>query len=393
MPAGAAGEAVPGPFSTGDVVFTFSYETLADARARGMMRPPDRILTSLVNRPDVSRVLVANPFRFVASALRRRPGAPERFGDTGEANVITPLRARRADPTGLEAIERTYRSYDRAIARASDSHRLSRPDVITTHPLVAGFAPMTWSSNALYFGRDDWASFPPRAEYWPAYREAYGRIARSGMPVAAVSQQIIDRIDPTGPHMVVPNGVEPSEWLGERPEPPAWFSAIAEPRAVYVGTLDDRLDVEGMRSLAQAKTDVQFVLVGPIPDPALLAPLQALANIHIHESVQRHDLVAILRHSQVSLVAHRRSPLTEAMSPLKAYEYIAAGLPVVSIDLAPITGISPRIILTDAVADFADVLDTALALGTETESARRAFIEQNSWARRHDAMFELLRQR
>ena len=50
-----------------------------------------------------------------------------------------------------------------------------------------------------YFGRDDWSSSPAREEYWPAYREAYRRIAESGIGVTAVSQQIIDRIEPAGP--------------------------------------------------------------------------------------------------------------------------------------------------------------------------------------------------
>ena len=50
---------------TDDFVFTFSFETYADAVRRGMMRPPDRIVASLMRSPSVGRMVVANPFRWL----------------------------------------------------------------------------------------------------------------------------------------------------------------------------------------------------------------------------------------------------------------------------------------------------------------------------------------
>ena len=85
--------------------------------------------------------------------------------------------------------------------------------------------------------------------------------------------------------------------------------------------------------------------------------------MHIHPGVGRAELAATLRNAELALVAHRRTPLTEAMSPLKVYEYLAAGSPVISIDLPPVRGLGDRVILVDAVVDFADVVDRALALG------------------------------
>ena len=206
---------------------------------------------------------------------------------------------------------------------------LVRPYVLTTNPLVAGFAPMDWATDVTFFARDDWSSSPAREAYWPAYRDAYRRISESGRAVAAVSAEIIERIAPTGPAAVVPNGVEPSEWLGPLPAAPDWFAAIPGPRAVYVGTLDSRLDVPGIVDLAIRRPELQVVLLGPLPDPDYVVDLRPLANVHLHESVARAELVATLRNAELCLLAHRRTPLTEAMSPLKIYEYLAAGSPVI----------------------------------------------------------------
>lgn len=381
-----------GPRRAADFVFTFSYETYSDAVRRGMMRPPDRILASLMRSPEVRRLLVANPFRWLprvaATPLLDRD---VRFPPSGRMSLHRPVRMRRDDPTDVGALDAAYHGYDRSLLRAARRLELVLPYVLTTNPLVAGFAPFDWASEVTFFARDDWSSSPAREAYWPAYRAAYRRISESGRPVAAVSEEIIDRIAPTGPSAVVPNGVEPSEWLGPPPPAPAWLDAIPGPRAVYVGTLDSRLDVPGIVDLAMRRPDLQVVLLGPLPDPAYVTELRPLRNVHLHPSVARAELVATLRNADLCLLAHRRTPLTEAMSPLKIYEYLAAGIPVIATDLPPVRGIDERVLLADTVGEFADVVPMALALDRADEPRRTAFIEANSWAARHERVFALAR--
>ena len=79
------------------------------------------------------------------------------------------------------------------------------------------------------------------------------------------------------------------------------------------------------------------------------------------------------------------------MSPLKIYEYLAAGSPVVSVDLPPVRDIDDRVLLVDSVADFADVVQAALALGQAEERRRVEFISDNSWAARHEQVLALAR--
>jgi teichuronic acid biosynthesis glycosyltransferase TuaH len=276
------------------------------------------------------------------------------------------------------------------VRNAADSAGLQTPRFVTANPLVAGFANLEWTDGALYYARDDWLSSPARRKYWPAYREAYRRIAERGHAVAAVSQEIIDRIGPTGPHRVVPNGIEPDEWLGAQPEAPDWFARIPGPRAVYVGTLDSRLDLEGLRALAGARPDLHIVLIGPAPDPSYVAPLRSLPNVHIRGLVGRREVVAVLRNSELTLLAHRRTPLTEAMSPLKVYEYLAAGRPVLATDLRPVHDLGPRVLLSETVEEFADLIDTALAQGVQSEPERQEFVRANAWPSRHREILSLL---
>ncbi|MCP2032061.1 glycosyltransferase involved in cell wall biosynthesis [Okibacterium sp. HSC-33S16] len=367
-----------------DVVFTFSYETWTDAVARGMMRPPDRLLSRLLESPAVNKLLVANPFRWLPSyALRTLSRSRTRFPGSPTRVLHTPLRLHRADRANVSAVVRDYRAYDRSLERASERLGQSGPVVISANPIIAGFAPFDWAGGVTFYARDDWLSSPARQEYWHAYREAYRRIADRGVGVVAVSEQVLDRISPTGPSAVVPNGVEPAEWAGPVPTEPAWLAAIPGPRALYVGTLDSRLDVEGLAALARRRPDLSIILLGPQPEPGYLAAIRGIRSVYVHPSVGREELVAVMRNVDVCLLAHRTTPLTEAMSPLKVYEYLAAGCPVLAIDLPPVRRISERVLLTATVADFTDRLDEALALGPATEVDRLRFVADNSWESRH----------
>ncbi|MCS5735594.1 glycosyltransferase [Herbiconiux daphne] len=390
--------AEPNPMTPGgpavnpkDFVFTFSYESFADAQKRGMMRPPDRLVAMLMQSPEVRRLVVADPYRSWATNwarflidFRYRPR------DSEKMQHVSPMRFARADPTDLQAIERVYRAYEHKLENAASAAGLVTPAIVTANPLVGGFTSLDWAGPALYYARDDWLSSPARRRYWPAYQEAYRRISESGRAVAAVSQEIIDRIEPRGPHRVVPNGIEVQEWEGELPEPPEWFGRIPGPRATYVGTLDSRLDIDGLTALARAKPELHIVLVGPAPSAHYIAELKDLPNVHIRGKVGRREVVAVLRNSELTLLAHRRTPLTEAMSPLKVYEYLAAGKPVLATDLRPVRGLGDHVHLADTVSDFIDLVDPALAQGPLTETQRQEFLKANAWSRRHEEILALL---
>lgn len=374
-----------------DIVFTFTFETWADAVARGMARPPDRLALTLLRHPDVRRLVVADPPRNRARRLAKRllgrtePAFP---GDADHGHV-TPLTWARVDPSTVAGLERQGRAYDAALRGAARDRGLETPAVITASPFAAGFSDFAWASGTTYYARDDWTELPSRRAWWPALREAYARLRASGRPVVAVSQTILDRIEPTGEAVVVPNGVEPAEWSGPRPADPPWLAGVPHPRALYVGTLDTRLDVPGLLELAHARPDLHVVLLGVVGDEEAIAPLRGVANVHVLPPADRAGLVAAVRNSDVCLVPHARTALTEAMSPLKLYEYLAGGAPVLSIDLAPVRGIHPRVLLTDATAQFADRVDEALALGPADEDDRLDFVADNSWARRHDRILEV----
>jgi teichuronic acid biosynthesis glycosyltransferase TuaH len=369
-----------------DVIFTFAYASWKTAVDRGMCFSEDRLAQTLMSHPRVRRVMVAETPRSLPIKLARellQPPPP--FPATERASLYSPVRLRRMDPRGVRALERSYRGWEQRLRAAAGRRGLERPVLITTHPLVPGVSSLDWVDSLTYYVYDDWASAPAFRRWWPAYEEVYRRVRERGHKVVAVSDAIIRRIQPRGPHAIVPNGVDPAEWLGPAAAP-AWFGELPGPRLLYVGSLDARLDVEQLRRAAQARPEASFVLVGPMLDAGHFESLGDEPNVHVRGRASRGQIVGLVRDADACLIPHVRNSLTEAMSPLKLYEYLAGGAPVAALDLPPIRDIDRRVVIRD---ELSDAIGDALALGRAGEADRRRFAEANSWASRQQQIVDL----
>ena len=103
----------------------------------------------------------------------------------------------------------------------------------------------------------------------------------------------------------------------------------------------------------------------------------------------RVGIVGSLMNSDVGIIPHVINPLTRAMSPLKLYEYLAAGKPVAATDLPPVAGISKRVVVATE-NDFTNAVLTALEVPPQAEDERLEFVHANSWAARQERMLHVL---
>ena len=403
-----------------DVVFSFSYLSWQAAADRGWFGTEDRLARGLLVHERVERLLVCDLMRSLPAKLLRdcQVGAAGRaatFPTSDSARLLRPTRVRRDYPTSIGGVRRACAALDRALEREARRMGLHEPAVIVANPLLAGFAEFAWAGPVTFFATDDWLAYEPHRRWWPAYNESFARVRSRGRRVCAVSSAALERIAPTGPSAVVPNGIDPGEWRGSpqaRLEGPVGpprgegagsrlredagpLGGPASPLLLYTGSLDSRLDVPALLQIAREIPEATIVLVGPLLAPDHLAPLRAAPNVEIRAPLERPELIELVRAADLGLLVHRELPLTRAMSPLKLYEYLAAGLPVVATDLPPVRGVHPSVELVDRQGggcdegDYPRAARAALARGRAGEPERLAFIERSSWRARHDELLSV----
>jgi glycosyltransferase involved in cell wall biosynthesis len=376
-----------GDAAESDVIFAFFGTVWSGAVNRGLVMPEDRLAMALLEHPDVARLLVCSPYRSIAGRARaalRRTDAP--FPATPDRQLHEPLRLHRRDPTDPK---RSVARYERGIRDAAKRMGLQTPAVITSNPLLAGFGAFDWAGPVTYYAWDDWTASEPHRRHWPAYEEAFERIRATGRRVCAISEDALRSVAPAGSRTVVPNGIEPREW--QSPEsPPAWLLAQPSPRLLYVGSLGTRVDVAQARAIAEAYPGGSLTFAGCWDDRAHFEPLRDLPNVSFVIDRPRHEITAAIAAADACVIPHVRTRLTEAMSPLKLFEYLAGGAPVAAVDLPPIAAVEEeRVFLAPAGGDIVPAVARALERGRASERERQAFLRRHSWEQRVDRILEL----
>jgi teichuronic acid biosynthesis glycosyltransferase TuaH len=144
---------------------------------------------------------------------------------------------------------------------------------------------------------------------------------------------------------------------------PEWFAEHSRPRLLYVGSLDDRVDVEQVAKVARAYPDGSVVLVGPLRDGADFAALTEHPNVVI-----RGWLGTLAGchppHRRGRRMPHPtcRQPADRGHEPLKLYECLAGDRPVAAVDLPPIAAVEGQLALAPADGELAPAVAQPLAL-------------------------------
>jgi len=138
------------------------------------------------------------------------------------------------------------------------------------------------------------------------------------------------------------------------------------------GVIDFRLDVDLVAYVAAERPDWSIALVGLIKGDVDLSPLRALENVHILGRKPTAELPGYLKAMDVCLIAYALNDYTHHVFPLKLYDYMAAGKPIVATDmeeLRPIEGEHLRIGRTREA--FVAAIESAMACDSPERAASR----------------------
>lgn len=174
------------------------------------------------------------------------------------------------------------------------------------------------------------------------------------------------------------------------PPVPAEYQSLTGAIAVFVGDINFWVDLEIIAYCAGVLTDVNFMLIGPKLDQYL--GMRLPKNIHFL-GVRSHDkLPAYLLHATVGLIPFHlndHQPLIAHINPLKIYEYLAAGIPVVSTFLPEVDGISDHVRFCKSKEEFLNALQDFLRAPPLREMVSKE-AQDYSWEERLKPLFSWL---
>lgn len=177
-------------------------------------------------------------------------------------------------------------------------------------------------------------------------------------------------------------------------EDPVDQADIPHPRLGFFGVIDERMDLDLLSGVAEARPDWHLVIIGPVVkiDPAILPRHK---NIHYLGSKNYQELPAYIAGWDVALLPFARNESTRFISPTKTPEYLAAGKPVVSTSIRDVVnpyGQLSLVSIADTVAEFVAAAEHAMNQSDVSEWLLHvdAFLAQTSWDRTWEGMMQLI---
>jgi glycosyltransferase involved in cell wall biosynthesis len=259
------------------------------------------------------------------------------------------------------------------------------------HPGYGGRVAELPHSVVVYDCVDEYTEFPPYKPNpgWLIEREA--ALCRAADVVTTTSAGLYDKKRPLNPehtHLVhnVGDFAHFSRARATETRVPDDISALPRPIIGFLGAVSDyKLDAGWLTAFARKHRDKSIVLVGPVGvgDPTTdVSALAAEPNVHLLGHRSYGALPGYVKGFDVGVIPYRINEYTTHSFPIKFFELLASGKPLVISNLPALAEYYDRVLVARTADEFVAACERALAEPERGREARLALAADNTWDHR-----------
>ena len=187
----------------------------------------------------------------------------------------------------------------------------------------------------------------------------------------------------------LPNGVDFEHFQQYSQDSPPEYVDLPRPILVYVGAISDWFDFDAVRAIARSFESASLVLIGP--EGLARKRLEGISNLHILGARPYESLPGYLHHADIGLIPFDvigHGELVHSVHPLKLYEYLASGLPVVAAAWQELRELGAPIMLAERADDYPGAIRKTLE-GPVDKDRLRSFARRNDWSQRTQVLLRI----
>lgn len=176
----------------------------------------------------------------------------------------------------------------------------------------------------------------------------------------------------------LPNGVRYKDFQKENYLEPEDFVKYKEfKKCIYVGAIAEWIDKSLIEYILKNNPDIHFFFIGPIHWNGL-EELKRFQNLHLLGKKQYEDIPNYMHFADVAIIPFEINILTDAINPVKLYEYLASGLPTVTTAFKEIRYIDGPFYIAENNEQFDKMLKDAVSIKKD-ETKFKNFAKENDW--------------
>lgn len=225
---------------------------------------------------------------------------------------------------------------------------------------------------------DDWDTFENVSDF---NRSEEVELIREADLVVVTAEKLQEKFGARGIGTVLVRNGSDFEFFRQA-SPAEELRDLQRPIIGYFGAIADWFDLELVRNVARSRPSYSFVLVGQVfgRDTARLA---SLPNVRLLGSRPYEAMPSVLAAFDVCIIPFVLNQVTHATDPVKLYEYLSQGKPVVASGMAELRRCGDVVRLAGDSTEFATQLDLALAEHSKELTEKRIeFARKSSWQAR-----------
>lgn len=150
----------------------------------------------------------------------------------------------------------------------------------------------------------------------------------------------------------------------------------------YIGAIAPWLDRELINEMGRCLPNYEFVFIGPLLQQKGIAFTSS--NMHYLGSINYYDLPRYMSNFSYCLIPFKLTEMTRGVNPVKFWEYLASGHPILSTALAEIPQKFVTIISLSALPHLSP------ALADQGREDRIRLARNNSWAERASHVLQMI---
>jgi len=260
-------------------------------------------------------------------------------------------------------------------------------------PFAAPYWDNMGQKMTIFEAVDNWLLHSSYNKYVDKLKAAYEKIKNETDLIFVVSKNLTNFFDDQANVHWIPNGVDIKHYNKKFSLINRDISDIAKPIIGYIGVVQDKVDFKLLKYLSEKNPDKSIVIVGPVwaEQEKAKEELDQQKNVYFLGYKKYSEAPQYIQQFNVGIIPHKTAGFSATTNPMKMYEYLSCGKPVVATDNIGTENVEDVISVAKDYNSFNDLVNKEIAEDNqEKQKDRKEFVKKFSWFNTVSKMLDLI---